>query len=70
MSVDTLVDVAFVLLFFKELKLATFDPGLARALGFAPTALFCALLILTSTTAVADFDAVGAVLFIAFVMVR
>jgi len=42
---------------------------LAAALGFAPTALFYVLLALTSTTAVAAFDAVGAVLFIAFVIV-
>jgi len=69
MGVVTLVNAAFVLLFFKELKLTTFDPGLARALGFLPTVLFYALLMLTSTTAVAAFDAVGAVLFIAFVIV-
>jgi manganese/zinc/iron transport system permease protein len=69
MAVVTLANGAFVLLFFKELKLATFDPGLARALGFAPAALFYALLLLTSATAVAAFDAVGAVLFIAFVIV-
>jgi manganese/zinc/iron transport system permease protein len=69
MGAVTLVNGAFVLLFFKELKLATFDPALAKALGFAPTALFYALLLLTSTTAVAAFDAVGAVLFIAFVIV-
>lgn len=69
MSVVTLVNAAFVLLFFKELKLATFDPALASALGFAPTALFYGLLLLTSTTAVAAFESVGAVLFIAFVIV-
>lgn len=69
MGAATLVNAAFVLLFFKELKLATFDPALARALGFAPTAMFYALLLLTSTTAVAAFEAVGAVLFIAFVIV-
>ncbi len=60
---------AFVALFWKELKLATFDPALARALGFAPGALGLALLALTSATSVASFDAVGAVLFIAFVIV-
>lgn len=69
MIVVTLVNVAFVLLFFKELKLTTFDPGLARAFGFAPTALSYALLMLTSTTAVAAFESVGAILFIAFVIV-
>jgi manganese/zinc/iron transport system permease protein len=65
----TLVNLCFVLLFFKELKLATFDPALASALGFAPGLLFYALLALTSVTAVASFDAVGAILFIAFVIV-
>jgi manganese/zinc/iron transport system permease protein len=69
MSVVTLVNLGFILMFYKELKLATVDPQLAAALGFAPTALFYVLLALTSTTAVAAFDAVGAVLFIAFVIV-
>ncbi|MEF8833706.1 MAG: metal ABC transporter permease [Halofilum sp. (in: g-proteobacteria)] len=58
MSVVALADAAFVVVFFKELKLSTFDPQLAAALGFAPTVLFYALLALTSTTAVAAFDAV------------
>jgi len=69
MSVVTVLDAAFVIALFKELKLSTFDPELAAALGFAPTLLFYALLALTSTTAVAAFDAVGAVLFVAFVIV-
>ncbi len=69
MSVVTLLNALFVGLFFKELKLSTFDPQLAQALGFAPTVLFYALLALTSVTAVAAFDAVGAVLFIAFVII-
>lgn len=69
MGAMTLVNLAFVVLFYKELKLATFDAALAKALGFAPAILFYALLMLTSATAVAAFDAVGAVLFIAFVIV-
>jgi manganese/zinc/iron transport system permease protein len=69
MGAVTLVNALFVGLLYKELKLATFDPALARALGFAPAVLFYALLMLTSVTAVAAFDAVGAILFIAFVIV-
>ncbi|MEX1081764.1 MAG: metal ABC transporter permease [Halofilum sp. (in: g-proteobacteria)] len=69
MSVLTLVDAAFIGLFYKELKLATFDRQLAAALGLAPILIFYSLLALTSMTAVAAFDAVGAVLFIAFVIV-
>ncbi|MDD7971834.1 metal ABC transporter permease [Roseinatronobacter alkalisoli] len=63
------VNLAFVLVLWKELKLATFDAGLAAALGFLPGALHYAILTLTSVTAVAAFDAVGAILFIAFVIV-
>ncbi|MEX2501872.1 MAG: metal ABC transporter permease, partial [Trueperaceae bacterium] len=69
MTVVAALDLAFVIAFFKELKLATFDPALAAALGFAPGALGIALLGLTSASAVAAFDAVGVVLFLAFVLV-
>jgi manganese/zinc/iron transport system permease protein len=69
MGVITLVNALFVVFFYKELKLVSFDPGLALALGFSPTALHYALLTLTSITAVGAFDAVGAILFIAFVIV-
>lgn len=63
------VNLAFILALWKELKLATFDPGLAAALGFLPGVLHYAMLTLTSVTAVAAFDAVGAILFITFVIV-
>ena len=69
MGAMTAVNAAFVGLFWKELKLSTFDPVLAAAFGFRPRALFYALLFLVSGTAVAAFDAVGAILFIAFVIV-
>jgi manganese/zinc/iron transport system permease protein len=63
------INLAFVLALWKELKLATFDPGLAAALGLLPGVLHYGVLSLTSVTAVAAFDAVGAILFIAFVIV-
>ncbi|WP_249977013.1 metal ABC transporter permease [Vreelandella olivaria] len=69
MGIMTLINYGFIALFYKELKLATFDPALAKTLGFTPTLLFYILLMLTSSTAVAAFDAVGAVLFIAFAIV-
>ena len=64
-----MINLLFVLALWKELKLASFDPGLAAALGFLPGVLHYAILTLTSVTAVAAFDAVGAILFIAFVIV-
>lgn len=69
LAVVLAVNLAFVLALWKELKLSTFDPGLAAALGFLPGVLHYAVLTLTSVTAVAAFDAVGAILFIAFVIV-
>lgn len=69
MGVVTALNGGFVALFWKELKLATFDPVLAQAFGMRPRLLFYAILFLTSGTAVAAFDAVGAVLFVAFVIV-
>lgn len=69
MGAITLVDLLFVALFYKELKLATFDAGLAVALGFSPALIHYTLMALLSVTAVGAFDAVGAVLFVAFIVV-
>jgi manganese/zinc/iron transport system permease protein len=69
LAVVAAVNAAFVAAFWKELKLSSFDPGLAEALGFRPERLGRVLLVLTSLTAVAAFEAVGAVLFVAFVVV-
>lgn len=63
------LNAAFVAAFWKELKLAAFDPGLAAALGLRPRLMGNVLLALTSATAVAAFDAVGVVLFVAFAAV-
>ncbi|MDF1584971.1 metal ABC transporter permease [Marinimicrococcus flavescens] len=56
---------AVVLLFYKELKLTSFDPELATTLGF-PAGLFNVLLmVLVAAVAVAAFEAVGSILVIA-----
>jgi manganese/zinc/iron transport system permease protein len=63
------LDVAFVVLLFKELKLSTFDTALAAALGFLPAVIHYAFMGLVSLTAVTAFDAVGPVLVVAFFVV-
>jgi manganese/zinc/iron transport system permease protein len=68
MAIILLVNLAFIAVFYKELKLATFDPGLAAALGFSPVLLHYGLMTLTSVTAVGAFDAVGAVLVVALMI--
>jgi manganese/zinc/iron transport system permease protein len=56
-------------LLFKELKLTTFDPALAAALGFRPGLVHYALMTAVALTVVAAFDAVGPVLVVAFLVV-
>ncbi|WP_412070523.1 metal ABC transporter permease [Rubrivirga sp. IMCC43871] len=53
---------AFVGVFYKELKLSTFDPALAAALGLAPGLIHYALMTLVSVVAVGAFDVVGSIL--------
>lgn len=62
------LNAAFIALFYKELKVATFDAGLAAALGFAPAMIHYALMTLVSVTAVAAFDAVGSILVVALMI--
>lgn len=59
----------FITLFYKELKLATFDPGLAATLGFSPHLIHYGLMVVVSLTAVGAFTAVGAVLTVALMIV-
>ncbi|QEL19702.1 metal ABC transporter permease [Limnoglobus roseus] len=60
------VFVLLIALFYKELKLCTFDPGLAAVLGFLPAVVHYALMTSVSLATVAAFDAVGPVLVLAF----
>jgi manganese/zinc/iron transport system permease protein len=63
-----LLNLLFISLFYKELKLATFDPSLAAALGFSPGLIHYALMSLVSVTAVGAFDAVGSILVVALMI--
>lgn len=63
-----LLNLLLVGLLYKELKIGTFDPGLAAALGFAPALVQYGLMTSVSITAVGAFDAVGSVLVIALMV--
>ena len=65
----TLVNGLFLALFYKELKLSTFDTGLAAALGFAPALLHYALMAVVAVTTVGALSAVGAILVVALLIV-
>ena len=67
--VMVLLSALFVLIFFKELCLVSFDSGLARTLGFSSTAVNILLMLLVSVATVFSFEAVGSVLVIAALLV-
>lgn len=57
--------ILFTVLFWRPLKLSTFDEGFARTLGIRTGALGLALVITAAIAAVAAFDAVGSIIVIA-----
>lgn len=61
--------VTLLILFFKELKISTFDPGLSAALGISPILMHYGLMTVSSVTIVGAFDAVGAILVVALMIV-
>ncbi len=68
MGTILLVNLIFISLFYKELKISTFDAGLAAALGFSPGLIHYGLMGLVSVTAVGAFDAVGSILVVALMV--
>jgi manganese/zinc/iron transport system permease protein len=57
-----------VALFFKEYQIVSFDPNLARALGFSVAGFSTLLMLQTAATAIGAFRAVGVLLFLALLV--
>jgi manganese/zinc/iron transport system permease protein len=55
----------FVVLFWKELVIATFDPAFADSVGARPGLVGFALVVMVAAVAVTAFDAVGSIIVIA-----
>jgi manganese/zinc/iron transport system permease protein len=68
-GVILLANLAAVLLFYKELKISTFDAGLAAAAGFSPVLFHYLLMGGVSVTVVGAFESVGAILVVAMLVV-
>jgi manganese/zinc/iron transport system permease protein len=68
MGAILVLNTVVIAVFWKELKLVTFDAGLAVALGFAPAVVHYGLMALISVTAVGAFDAVGSILVVALMV--
>jgi len=67
-SIILLSTLILLFTFFKELKVSTFDTGLAAALGLSPALMHYGLMTVASVTTVGAFDAVGAILVIALMI--
>lgn len=63
-----LINLTFILMFYKELKISTFDFNYALSLGLYPVLINYMFITLVSVTTVASFEAVGAILVIAFLV--
>lgn len=59
----------FILLFFKELKISTFDKEFAATIGLSTVGVNYGLMGMVSYTTVSSFEAVGAILVVALMVV-
>lgn len=66
MSLVLLINAAFIAVFYRKLKISSFDPVYAGVAGIAGTGLYYVFMALVSFTAVSAFESVGAILAIAF----
>ncbi len=62
------VNLLFITIFFKEIKISIFDKALALTLGLLPEVFHYLLMTLVSVTSVISFDIVGATLMISFMV--
>lgn len=64
-----ILDILFVVAFYKELKISSFDPALATTLGINARLMHYLLMTTIAITTVASFESVGSILVIAMLIV-
>jgi manganese/zinc/iron transport system permease protein len=64
-----LLNLAFVVVFFKELRITAFDPALATTMGINANIMHYGLMTLVAATTIAAFESVGSILVIAMLIV-
>ena len=64
-----LMNIAFTVVFLKELRISAFDPDLATTLGINAKVMHYALMTVVAITTVACFESVGSILVIAMLIV-
>jgi len=68
-GVMLLVNLLLTMLFFKELRIAAFDPALATSLGIPARVIHYGLMVVTAMTVVAAFESVGSILVIGLLII-
>lgn len=63
-----IINLTYIILFYKELKIVTFDQGLAAVLGISPIIVHYSFMSIVSITCVGAFDTVGSILVIALII--
>lgn len=62
------INLILIIVFFKEIKITTFDSEFAKIAGFSTTVLFYGIMSSVSITSVVAFEAVGAILVVSFLI--
>jgi manganese/zinc/iron transport system permease protein len=68
MGIVTLCVAALIVLFYKELLISSFDPGLSMSVGINATIMHYSLMAVLSVVVVSAFESVGAILVIAMLV--
>lgn len=68
LALSAALTIGFVLALFKELRIASFDPGLSTSLGIPAGLMTTLLMVLVACATVASFEAVGSILVIAMLI--
>jgi manganese/zinc/iron transport system permease protein len=69
LAIVCLLNVLFIAVLFKELRITSFDPALARAQRVSPRVMHYLLMTMVAITVVAAFEAVGSILVVAMLIV-
>lgn len=64
----TVINLFFIIFFFKELRISSFDPELATTMGINANLMHYLLMTLVAITTVAAFEAVGSIIVIAMLI--
>lgn len=65
----TLTNLLVILIFYKELKITTFDQAFSKSIAISPRLIHYIIVTLISITIIAAFDSVGAIIVLALLIV-